>query len=58
MKKDFFAIVLVVATMFSWKAEKLLNGCINTFLGAAPLTDPADIGFVRPCRVWAGLAFS
>lgn len=30
---------------------------VNTFLGTAPLTNPADIGFKPPWRVWAGLVF-
>jgi predicted alpha-1,2-mannosidase len=30
---------------------------VNPFLGTAPLTNVADIGFVPPWRVWAGLTF-
>ena len=30
---------------------------VNPFLGTAPLTNPADIGFKPPWRVWAGLVF-
>ena len=30
---------------------------VNPFLGTAPLTNPADIGFTPPWRVWAGLVF-
>lgn len=30
---------------------------VNPFLGTAPLTNPADIGFAPPWRVWAGLVF-
>ena len=31
---------------------------VNPFLGTAPLTNPADIGFTPPWRVWAGLGVS
>ena len=30
---------------------------VNPLLGTAPLTNPADIGFTPPWRVWAGLVF-
>lgn len=32
---------------------------VNTFIGSAPLTDPAEIGYTPPYgwRVWAGLTF-
>jgi len=34
-----------------------LTDYVNPFLGTAPITDPADIGFKPPWRVWAGLVF-
>ena len=37
--------------------EQRLTDYVNPFLGTAPLTDPADIGFNPPWRVWAGLVF-
>jgi predicted alpha-1,2-mannosidase len=37
--------------------EQSLTDYVNPFLGTAPLTDPADIGFNPPWRVWAGLVF-
>ncbi len=38
-------------------AQKPLTSYVNPFLGTAPLTNPADIGFIPPWRVWAGLVF-
>jgi predicted alpha-1,2-mannosidase len=57
MKKNIVAVVLFLAAAFSLKAEKPLTTYVNPFLGTAPLTDPADIGFTPPWRVWAGLVF-
>ena len=37
--------------------EQRLTSYVNPFLGTAPLTDPAEIGFKPPWRVWAGLVF-
>lgn len=57
MKKSiailFFSLVFVV----SLQAQKRLTDYVNPFLGTAPLTNPADIGFKPPWRVWAGLTF-
>jgi predicted alpha-1,2-mannosidase len=39
------------------EAQKRPVDYVNTFLGTAPLTNPADIGFKPPWRVWAGLVF-
>ncbi len=39
------------------EAQKQPNQYVNPFLGTAPLTNPADIGFNPPWRVWAGLVF-
>ena len=57
MLKKFVAAGLLLLISFSLRAEKPLTDYVNTFLGTAPLTDPADIGFTPPWRVWAGLTF-
>src|SRR5690242_19350809 len=57
MKKNLFAAILFLAAAFSLRAEKQLTAYVNPFLGTAPLTNPADIGFNPPWRVWAGLTF-
>jgi putative alpha-1,2-mannosidase len=38
-------------------AEKKPAEYVNPFLGTAPITSPAEIGFDPPWRVWAGLTF-
>lgn len=43
--------------MFSARAAKPLVDYVNPFLGTAPITNVADIGFTPPWRVWAGLTF-
>ncbi|MGC3958306.1 MAG: GH92 family glycosyl hydrolase [Verrucomicrobiota bacterium] len=56
--KLFFAFPpLLLALAGSIAAEKPLTTYVNPFLGTAPLTNVADIGFVPPWRVWAGLTF-
>src|ERR1041385_7268850 len=57
MKKTIPALALFLAATFFAKAEKPLTTYVNPFLGTAPLTNVADIGFVPPWRVWAGLTF-
>ena len=57
MKKNHVAAVLFLTLAFSLKAQKPLTDYVNPFLGTAPLTNPADIGFTPPWRVWAGLTF-
>jgi predicted alpha-1,2-mannosidase len=66
MKKNIFAGVLFLAAAFLvlflvgkfyLKPQKQLTAYVNPFLGTAPLTNPADIGFTPPWRVWAGLVF-
>jgi len=66
MKKNIFAgvlflavalLVLFLAGRFYLKPQKPLTAYVNPFLGTAPLTNPADIGFTPPWRVWAGLVF-
>ena len=57
MKKSLVALFLLLTAAVSLRAEKRPTEYVNTFLGTAPLTDPADIGFNPPWRVWAGLVF-
>lgn len=53
---------LMVSALLTWatlpmRASQRLTDYVNPFLGTAPLTDPSDIGFKPPWRVWAGLVF-
>jgi predicted alpha-1,2-mannosidase len=57
MKKELLAAILVMTATLSLQAEKRPIDYVNPFLGTAPLTNPADIGFKPPWRVWAGLVF-
>lgn len=57
MGKFVAAILLCFSMTFTLRAEQRLTDYVNTFLGTAPLTNPADIGFNPPWRVWAGLTF-
>jgi predicted alpha-1,2-mannosidase len=57
MKNKFLRFALLLATTAFAKAEKPLTAYVNPFLGTAPLTNVADIGFTPPWRVWAGLTF-
>jgi predicted alpha-1,2-mannosidase len=57
MKKTLIALVLFLTAAMSLNAQKQLTDYVNPFLGTAPLTNPADIGFTPPWRVWAGLTF-
>jgi predicted alpha-1,2-mannosidase len=57
MKKSLVALFLLMTAAVSLRAETRPTEYVNTFLGTAPLTDPADIGFNPPWRVWAGLVF-
>jgi len=50
-------LVLLTPTSLCLQAQKRPVDYVNTFLGTAPLTNPADIGFTPPWRVWAGLVF-
>jgi predicted alpha-1,2-mannosidase len=50
-------ILLMGSTAIRLGAQKRPVDYVNTFLGTAPLTNPADIGFKPPWRVWAGLVF-
>lgn len=55
--KTVLALLLGTATTVSLQAERPLVSYVNTFLGTAPLTNVAEIGFTPPWRVWAGLTF-
>ncbi|HUC86133.1 MAG TPA: GH92 family glycosyl hydrolase [Candidatus Acidoferrales bacterium] len=57
MKEKTLAGCLFFAMALSSLAEEQLVDYVNPFLGTAPLTNPADIGFTPPWRVWAGLVF-
>lgn len=57
MKKSLVALVVLLTATLSMGAEKRLTDYVNPFLGTAPITDPKDIGFNPPWRVWAGLVF-
>ncbi len=57
MKKVFALLSLLPFAIGSAHADKALGQYVNPFLGTAPLTNVADIGFVPPWRVWAGLTF-
>ncbi len=57
MKERLAALVLLFSVCLPVYAKKQLTDYVNPFLGTAPLTNPADIGFTPPWRVWAGLVF-
>ncbi|MFO1512368.1 MAG: GH92 family glycosyl hydrolase [Verrucomicrobiota bacterium] len=57
MKRVFVILAILSTAAVTLKAEKPLTAYVNPFLGTAPLTNVADIGFVPPWRVWAGLTF-
>jgi hypothetical protein len=49
--------VLMASTAVRLEAQTRPVDYVNPFLGTAPLTNPADIGFKPPWWVWAGLVF-
>ena len=57
--KNIIIIFLLLTVCSTLQAQKQLTSYVNPFLGTAPLTDPADIGYQPPrgWRVWAGLTF-
>lgn len=57
MKRPSLVLTLLGVAAFSLRAEKPLVAYVDPFLGTAPLTNVADIGFEPPWRVWAGLTF-
>ncbi|HZL28141.1 MAG TPA: GH92 family glycosyl hydrolase [Acidobacteriaceae bacterium] len=58
MKRNFLTLMLLLtSTALRLEAQKRPVDYVNPFLGTAPLTNPADIGFKPPWRVWAGLVF-
>jgi len=50
-------VLLMTSIALRLEAQKRPVDYVNPFLGTAPLTHPADIGFKPPWRVWAGLVF-
>jgi predicted alpha-1,2-mannosidase len=59
LKKRLTALFLFVSStaLHLTAQKKQPTDYVNPFLGTAPLTDVADIGFKPPWRVWAGLTF-
>jgi predicted alpha-1,2-mannosidase len=58
MKNSCTILILFLASMvLRLEAQKRPVDYVNTFLGTAPLTNSADIGFNPAWRVWAGLVF-
>lgn len=57
MKKIVVGLIVFWVAILPLNAQKRLTDYVNPFLGTAPLTNPADIGFKPPWRVWAGLVF-
>ena len=58
MKKS--VAILLMCCLFCilpLQGQRLPVDYVNPLLGTAPLTNPADIGFTPPWRVWAGLVF-
>ncbi|MCO6043223.1 GH92 family glycosyl hydrolase [Aeoliella sp. ICT_H6.2] len=52
-----FVVALACLSLSATKADEKLVDHVNPFLGTAPLTDEATIGYDPPWRVWAGLTF-
>ena len=57
MLKRLILFAAVMSPFFPLRAQQRLVDIVNPFLGTAPLTNPAEIGFNPPWRVWAGLVF-
>ena len=57
MKRVLGVFLAILISRAAAEAQKQLDQYVNPFLGTAPLTNPADIGFTPPWRVWAGLVF-
>ncbi|MFO8002366.1 MAG: GH92 family glycosyl hydrolase [Marinilabilia sp.] len=59
IKKIFPGIILMVMILGCARSGPSYTSYVNPFLGTAPLTDSADIGYKPPegWRVWAGLTF-
>jgi len=55
--KTLLTVVALVMLVPHGLAEKKPADYVNPFLGTAPITNPAEIGFDPPWRVWAGLTF-
>ena len=58
MRKTILGLILfVTSTALGLDAQKRPVDYVNTFLGTAPLTNPADYRIQSALRVWAGLVF-
>jgi predicted alpha-1,2-mannosidase len=51
------AAALLLVALVSARAAEQLTDYVNPFLGTAPLTELADVGYTPKWRVWAGLTF-
>ncbi len=56
-KKNALLLLSLILIAVRLQAQRRPVDYVNPFLGTAPLTNPADIGFKPPWRVWAGLVF-
>ena len=57
MNTRVIAVLSILVVTCAARAQDRLTEYVNPFLGTAPLTDPKEIGFKPPWRVWAGLVF-
>ena len=58
MKNQLIALILLLSsTVLCLGDQKRTVDYVNPLLGMALLTNPANIGFKPPWRVWAGLVF-
>jgi predicted alpha-1,2-mannosidase len=59
MRRTITRLLLTFTILSPLAAQTPLTDYVNPFLGTAPLTDPAQIGYTPPrdWRVWAGLVF-
>jgi predicted alpha-1,2-mannosidase len=55
--KSLLFLLLMITLPMRLEAQRRPVDYVNPFLGTAPLTNPDDIGFKPPWRVWAGLVF-
>ena len=55
--KSILIVLFLTVIAVRLDAQRRPVDYVNPFLGTAPLTNPADIGFKPPWRVWAGLVF-
>ncbi len=57
--KNLILFAFLISITFSVSAQNPHTKYVNPFLGTAPLTNPAEIGYTPPkdWRVWAGLTY-